>query len=832
MEKSSTRAAFAVCLTLAVLAIPAFTQEPGDSVEKDVSGSRQSRTAQASASVPKGSARQKRRPIAQLSLDLLKDQKLLWKSPSRLRFSDTTWLVPLSGIAAGLFVTDTGVSGRLSRNPNTVSRYGTLSNAGVAALAGSAGAMWLFSYRNSNEHWRETGLLSGEAALQSLVMVEALKYSFGRERPDQGAGSGRFFQAGSSFPSEHTAAAWSIASVIGHEYPGALPKLLAYGTAAMVSYSRVRGRAHFPLDVAVGALIGELAAHQVYSRHHDPEISSAWETWSDKLRESAAEPSTANLGSPHVPLDSWIYPALDRLAGLGLIDSGFTGMRPWTRRECARLVSEAAERIGDADSNAGGIYRELENEFRPELERASGPPQAVLESGYARVLNISGSPLTNGYYFGQTQINDFGRPYAEGWNTATGFSFYATAGPWFGYFRGELQTAPSNPALPLAARQFIGAVDNLPGVPPGTAAPAVQRFQLLDANVGLILSSWEVSFGNQSLSWGPGVGGALLFSENATPIPMFRINRTTPLAIPLVSRFLGPVRAEFFFGQLTGHHFVGKPDSSTGGSFQEALRPQPFIHGQRFSFKPTPNFEFGFSRTTILGGPGVPLTLGTFKNSLFGVLHNGLPGSPSDPGDRRSGMDWSYRLPKLRNWLTFYGDAFADDEFSPIAYWDRSAFRAGLFLSHFPGAPKLDLRVESVYTDVPVGGPIGHGFFYSNTRFRDGYTNDGSLIGSWIGRDGQGAQAWANYWFTAKNRLQLSFRHQKVSQQFDPGGGTITDFGARGDLWASPRWQISTTAQYESWTFPVIRPGLQRNFSTSIELAFRPGLRTRHSRGK
>ncbi len=46
-----------------------------------------------------------------------------------------------------------------------------------------------------------------------------------------------------------------------------------------------------------------------------------------------------------------------------------------------------------------------------------------------------------------------------------------------------------------------------------------------------------------------------------------------------------------------------------------------------------------------MGGPGVPLTLGTFKNSLFG-LGNGLPGSASDPGDRRSGMDWSYRLPK------------------------------------------------------------------------------------------------------------------------------------------------------------------------------------------
>ena len=146
-----------------------------------------------------------------------------------------------------------------------------------------------------------------------------------------------------------------------------------------------------------------------------------------------------------------------------------------------------------------------------------------------------------------------------------------------------------------------------------------------------------------------------------------------------------------------------------------------------------------------------------------------------------------------------------------------------------PRVPKLDLRVEGVYTDLPVGGPIGHGFFYSNTRFRDGYTNDGSLMGNWIGRDGQGAQAWANYWLSARNRLQFSFRHQKVSQQFDSGGGTITDFGARADIWTSPQWEISTGVQYEAWTYPVLRPGPQKNFSTSVQVTFWPKSWTRHS---
>ena len=98
-------------------------------------------------------------------------------------------------------------------------------------------------------------------------------------------------------------------------------------------------------------------------------------------------------------------------------------------------------------------------------------------------------------------------------------------------------------------------------------------------------------------------------------------------------------------------------------------------------------------------------------------------------------MDWTYRVPKMRDWVTFYGDAFADDQISPIAYWDRSAIRAGLFFSHVPRIPKLDLRFERVvYTDLPAGGALSHGFFYFNDRYLNGYTNHGQLLASWIGR--------------------------------------------------------------------------------------------------
>jgi hypothetical protein len=768
--------------------------------------------------------------FTELGKDFLRDQEQIWTSPSRIRFSDSEWLVPLSGITAGFFVTDDDVSRHLSHAPSTLSHYNSLSNAGVGALVGGAAGLWLLSYPSHNAHWRETGLLAGEAALNSLIPIEVTKYGLGRERPFQGNGGGGFFQGGTSFPSEHAAAAWAVAGVIAHEYPGPLPKLFAYGLASLVSYSRIRGAQHFPSDVFVGGIVGSLVAQQIYSRHHDPELGgSDWRSIGELFREGRSSPE--NQGSPYVPLDSWIYPALDRLAAFGLIDTAFPAMRPWTRRECARLVSEADEHLAGTDADGESrdqqeLVTELQREFRPETQPLDAVDGSLrLESLYSRTEYISGLPIRDGYHFAQTQINDFGRTYGQGWNSVDGFSAYSTWGRWTGYFRGEWQASSGLPALSLAARQTIQQVDHLTQLPQDAGQPAENQFQVLDAYVGLAFSNWQLSFGRQSLWWGPGDGGPLILGDNAAPLNMFRINRVTPFKLPSVLGWLGPMRLEFFLGQVEGQQFINGPipnqPNGITGSFFHTVHPQPMIHGERFTFKPSPNFEFGFSRTGLFAGQGVPFTLHTFTKSFLGA-GNGSPGTVNDPGDRRSGMDWTYRVPKLRNWATFYGDAFADDQYSPIAYWDRSAIRAGLFFSHVPRIPKLDLRFEGVYTDLPAGGALSHGFFYWNTRYLNGYTSQGQLLASWIGRQGQGAQAWANYWFSARNRLQFNYRHQKVSWQFIPGGGTLTDLGVRGDYWLRPNLGLSAWVQYERWLFPVIQPNSARNVTTAVEVQFQP----------
>jgi len=73
--------------------------------------------------------------------DFLQDEKQIWSSPARVRFSDATWLVPLGGLAAGLFATDRQYSASLPQNPTTIHHYKTVSNFGLASLVGASAGL-------------------------------------------------------------------------------------------------------------------------------------------------------------------------------------------------------------------------------------------------------------------------------------------------------------------------------------------------------------------------------------------------------------------------------------------------------------------------------------------------------------------------------------------------------------------------------------------------------------------------------------------------------------------------------------------------------------------
>jgi len=164
------------------------------------------------------------------------DQKNFWTAPRGLRTKDLRWIVPLAAGSGLLIASDSWVSKQVPLSQ--VKRSQSTSNYATYSLIAAGGGAFLWGHLTKNDHLRETGLLAGEAAINSTAVSYALKTMMQRPRPLVGNGNGTFFQGGTSFPSEHSAIAWSVAGVVAHEYPGPLTKLAAYGLASAVMSRR------------------------------------------------------------------------------------------------------------------------------------------------------------------------------------------------------------------------------------------------------------------------------------------------------------------------------------------------------------------------------------------------------------------------------------------------------------------------------------------------------------------------------------------------------------------------------------------------------------------
>jgi Capsule assembly protein Wzi len=515
-----------------------------------------------------------------------------------------------------------------------------------------------------------------------------------------------------------------------------------------------------------------------------------------------------------------MYPALDRLHALGQIDTALLGIRPWTRLSILHMLESGSEKVHATteDSDACTIYHSLQHELEEDNDRAvaMNSTYGKLDSVYSRVLGISGTSLRDSFHLGQSIINDYGRPYQKGFNNVDGFSTRAGGGRFSLYFRGEYQHAPAAAGYSPGLAQLLSTNDTIPFVPgitqdtiPKDPIPSVNQPRVVEAYASYHILNHEVAFGKMDHWLGPAQGGSFAWSNNAENIYTFQIDRVDPLHIPLLSRYTGPFRYEFFLGSLHGHT---DPNA-------------PWVHTEKVSFKPTANLELGFERTVIWGGKGhVPITVGSFLKSFFS-FQNVSPAdkvSRNDPGARFGTFDFSYRLPYLRNWLTLYSDSLAHDDVSPVSAPRRAGIRPGLYLPHFPKLHQLDFRVEGVNTDPSTARSNAGQFLYWEQIQKDGYTNKGFITGDWIGRESKGGQAWLTYHLSPREQIQFSYRNAEAAKDFIPGGTTQNDFQVSARKRIGKQLEVQGWVQYEGWKAPVYRPGKQSDISAAAQITFYP----------
>jgi membrane-associated phospholipid phosphatase len=206
--------------------------------------------------------------LKQLPMNILRDQKSLLFFPEGLAHG-RHWLptIAIVGATAGLLATDPhDVS--YFRNTTTFHGFNQAFGANVTSVEIGVvpASIYLIGLVRKDSYTQTTGLLAGEALVDSLVVYGVINAVTRRLRPSDIAPPGpyndTFFRANNgifshSFPSGHTMEAFAVATVIAQRYKKhRWVPWVAYGVAGAIGFSRVTNSAHFPADVFLGAALG------------------------------------------------------------------------------------------------------------------------------------------------------------------------------------------------------------------------------------------------------------------------------------------------------------------------------------------------------------------------------------------------------------------------------------------------------------------------------------------------------------------------------------------------------------------------------------------------
>jgi membrane-associated phospholipid phosphatase len=201
---------------------------------------------------------------------VLEDQKDLWLFPTQLA-RGRHWVptLAITGVTGALIAADPHDEPYFRNNPSfeETSEIFSSANTGIVEI-GVPAVIYVTGLLRHDSYTKQTAMLAGEAYLDSAIPHVVIKLVSRRLRPAAVAPNhdfrDTFFQShvgllgkGSSFPSGHAAAAFSIGTVIARRYGNhKWVPWVAYGVAGLISFSRVPDMAHFPSDVFLGAALG------------------------------------------------------------------------------------------------------------------------------------------------------------------------------------------------------------------------------------------------------------------------------------------------------------------------------------------------------------------------------------------------------------------------------------------------------------------------------------------------------------------------------------------------------------------------------------------------
>jgi membrane-associated phospholipid phosphatase len=200
--------------------------------------------------------------------NLISDQQRIWTFPARLA---QNWIptAAVLGTTAGMVALDPTEAAYFHRSP-TFQGFNNIftGNATTIGTIIAPTSLYVIGLVRKDAKMQRTALLAGEAVADAEILTTILKDATNRVRPAGIPAGGNFsdswfensssrLRGNGSFPSGHTIAAFSVATVIARRYGNhRWVPYVAYGMAAVVGFSRLSLSAHFLSDVFMGGALG------------------------------------------------------------------------------------------------------------------------------------------------------------------------------------------------------------------------------------------------------------------------------------------------------------------------------------------------------------------------------------------------------------------------------------------------------------------------------------------------------------------------------------------------------------------------------------------------
>lgn len=288
--------------------------------------------------------------------------------------------------------------------------------------------------------------------------------------------------------------------------------------------------------------------------------------------------------------------------------------------------------------------------------------------------------------------------------------------------------------------------------------------RLLDAALETGYRYASLQIGKLSAWYGPGRRGALVFTNNASPLPGIRLHDPEPIPMSGWLSFLGSVQYDLFFARME----------------RKPVRSRSILFGGRLAARPAGWLEFGVSRALHYGGEGASDSFSEFWTDFWGN------NKPSSRSNSLVGIDLTVTLPFEVQPLQVY--------WSPAAEHTREsewANQVGLYLPRILGVSRLDLRAEYADTYSRRAREIE---WYGSANYPHRYRGD--LLGHAMGPYSRQLSFVSRYFLRPSSFTEVSF--ERILHDGGARNGERHDiFGAGLSGWLAERWRAEAHASVD-----------------------------------